>query len=82
MPLSFYVGMTGLVVFAFITQNLMTRAVYLKKASYIMPFGYFAIVLACIVDTTIFGNHLDFLAYIGILLTSSGLLSKLVVKEE
>ena len=48
-------GVGGLVCFAYLTQNLVTRAVYLKKASHIMPFGYLSILVASFSDVALFG---------------------------
>ena len=79
-PLEFFLGMAALVGCAYLTQNLMTRAVYLKKASLIMPFGYAGIVFASIYDI-LSGEHFDFLSIVGMVLTSAGLMSKLLIKE-
>ena len=47
---SFFLAIVLLVCSAYFTQNLVTRATMLKKASVIMPFGYISIVLSFIVD--------------------------------
>lgn len=65
---------------AFSTQNLTTRAIYLKKASLILPFGYVSILVSGIVDI-MSGVSFDFLTVIGMMMTSLGLLSKLILPE-
>lgn len=76
---TFFLAIAGLVGCAYINQNCQTRATLLKKASYIMPFGYISIVLACISDILIFDAHFDWLAILGMVLTSCGLLSKFLI---
>jgi drug/metabolite transporter (DMT)-like permease len=61
------------------TQIFITRAIYLKKASFIMPMGYISIVVAFASDILIFGSNFDWLSILGMILTSAGLLSKLLV---
>lgn len=51
----------------------------LKKPSFIMPFGYVTIVLSSIVDSIMFGSEFGTLSIMGMFLTSSGLLVKLLV---
>lgn len=77
---NFVLAVAGLVMFAYCTQNLITRAIYLKKASYIMPFGYISIVVAFISDIVFFSANFDWVSIVGMLMTSAGLLSKLIVK--
>jgi drug/metabolite transporter (DMT)-like permease len=72
-------GIMGLVIFAYMTQNFMTRAIMLKKPSYIMPLGYITIVLSAMMDYILFGNSFSGLSIIGMMLTSSGLLMKLLI---
>jgi drug/metabolite transporter (DMT)-like permease len=71
--------LTGLVIFAYLTQNFMTRAIMLKKPSYIMPLGYITIILAALMDYVIFGSSFSTLSIVGMFLTSSGLLVKVFV---
>ena len=78
----FFGYMLGLVITAYLTQNFMTRAIMLKKPSYIMPLGYITIVLASLMDYIIFGNSFGKLSIIGMFLTSCGLLVKLLIPEE
>jgi drug/metabolite transporter (DMT)-like permease len=75
----FFLAIAGLVGCAYINQNLQTRATLLKKASYIMPFGYISIVLAFISDIVLFDAHFDWLSIFGMALTSCGLLSKFLI---
>lgn len=51
----FFLLVGSLVGFAYLTQNMISRAVYLKKASYVMPFGYISIVVAFVCDVVVFG---------------------------
>jgi len=51
----------------------------LKKPSYLMPFGYITIILSSIVDNLMFDSQFGTLSIIGMLLTSSGLLVKLLI---
>jgi drug/metabolite transporter (DMT)-like permease len=50
-----------------------------KKPSYMMPFGYITIAGSALVDFLIFNVSFSLLTIIGILLTSCGLLIKLIV---
>ena len=50
----FFICLIGLVLTAYFCQVLLTRAIYLKKPSYIMPFGYVTIILSFIIDTLLF----------------------------
>jgi drug/metabolite transporter (DMT)-like permease len=54
----------------------------LKKPSFIMPFGYITIVVGTILDYLVFGQRVDWLVIVGMVLTSSGLMVKLIVNEE
>lgn len=54
----------------------------LKKPSYIMPLGYVTIILSSIVDNIMFGSSFGTLSIVGMFLTSSGLLVKLLVPED
>ncbi len=71
--------MICLVASAFLTQSFNTKAIMLKKPSYIMPLGYITIILSSLLDYILFGNSLSTLSIMGILLTSSGLLIKLLI---
>lgn len=68
-----------LAIVAYACQVTITRAVYLKKASYVMPFNYISIVLATLSDILLFGASFDFISVIGMILTSLGLVSKLII---
>jgi drug/metabolite transporter (DMT)-like permease len=76
---NFYFYVFGLTVTAYLMQNFMTRAILLKKASYIMPFGYITVILSSLMDFILFGNEFSSLSIFGMLLTSSGLLAKLLI---
>lgn len=75
----FFVGVIGLVGCAYVNQNLTSRATLLKKASYIMPFGYIGIVLSFLCDIILFQASFDWISVFGIILTSAGLLIKLLI---
>ena len=60
----------------------MTRAIMLKKPSFIMPFGYITIVVGTVLDYFLFDQAVDWLVIIGMMLTSSGLMLKLFVNED
>jgi hypothetical protein len=51
----------------------------LKKPSYIMPFGYITLIVSALMDKIIFGSEFGLLMTIGMFLTSSGLLVKVLV---
>ena len=67
---------------AYGTQICVTRAIYIKKASYIMPFGYISIVFATLSDILFFGASFDLLSVIGMIMTSAGLFGKLLIDDE
>jgi drug/metabolite transporter (DMT)-like permease len=75
----FFVYTFFFVIFAYTTQNLITKAVMKKKPSYLMPFGYITIIGSALIDFFIFGNSFDILTIIGLLLTSCGLFVKLII---
>jgi drug/metabolite transporter (DMT)-like permease len=79
LDLNFYFYLFGLTITAYLTQNFMTRAIMLKKPSFIMPLGYITIILSTIMDFFLFGNSFSMLSIVGMLLTSSGLLVKLLI---
>jgi drug/metabolite transporter (DMT)-like permease len=76
---NFYFYVFGFTITAYLMQNFTTRAILLKKASYIMPFGYITVILSAIMDFTLFGNAFSSISIFGMLLTSSGLLAKLFI---
>ena len=80
-PIQSHLAMLGFISCTFISQNFKTRAAFLKKASYIMPFGYLGIVMATISDEVFFDVPLDWLSLIGMFMASAGLLIKIIVKE-
>lgn len=68
-----------LVIATFLCRATITRAISLKKASLIMPFGYISIVFAVISDVLLFKTRVDFVTVVGMLLTSLGLIGKLII---
>ena len=75
-----FLCLSGLVICSYLTQNLLARSYLLKKPSTIMPFTYITIVLSFIVDYFYFDEKFDILSIFGMLLTSSGLLIKIIIK--
>ena len=76
----FFFAAIGSVAFAYLAQNCITKAMFLKKASYILPFGYLTIIVSSIFDLVIFHEYFDIWSVLGIILASSGLTGKLFVK--
>ena len=76
----FYIAAIGSVLFAYLAQNCITKAMFLKKASYILPFGYLTIILSFTFDLIIFHEYFDIWSLLGIFLASSGLMAKLFIK--
>ena len=71
-----------LIGFTYSSQILFFRALYLKKPSFIWPLGYTSVIFAVVMDAILFGYTFNVAAIIGIGLTSSGLLMKLLLDEE
>jgi drug/metabolite transporter (DMT)-like permease len=76
---NFFLNIFLLTLSAYFTQMFSTRALLLKKPSYIMPLSYISIVLSAITDFLLFGNSFSTLSIIGMFLTSSGLLVKILI---
>jgi hypothetical protein len=76
----YYLLFIGLVLSAYLTQNLISKSIYLKKPSYIMPFGYIGIIGSFISDIFLFETHLDTLSIIGMILASFCLFFKLFIE--
>lgn len=66
-------------VFGYLTQNLSARSLFLKKPSIIMPFWYINTVIGFVIDVVYFGDSFDWMSILGMMLTSSGLLMKLLI---
>ena len=47
-----------------------------------MPFGYISIVFATLSDILFFGASFDLLSVIGMIMTSAGLFSQLLIDDE
>jgi hypothetical protein len=59
---------------------MIVRPMSLKKPSYLMPFGYLTIIVSFITDIFIFNSTFDVFSIIGMVMTSGGLFSKLIIK--
>ena len=77
----FFICLIGLILSAYFCQILITKSMYLKKASYILPFGYLTIISSFFVDIVLFSEEFDNLSILGMLLASSGLLAQLFISE-
>lgn len=53
---SFMINVVFLVLFAYLSQNTLIKAIYIKKASYIMPFAYGNVVISLLLDIIVFGE--------------------------
>lgn len=61
-------------------MNLLYSALYLENPAKILVFGYVGIITSLITDVFFFNEKMDALSMIGIILTSIGLVSKVLVK--
>ena len=52
--LSFCLAMLSLIIIGYLTQSGLTRSAMLKKASYIMPFGYSSVIFGFLMDKIIY----------------------------
>ena len=82
MDRNFYISLFFMVTFAYSTQVFTTKAVLIKKPSFIMPFGYLSIILSALIDIFYFGHQFNFLSLFGMILAGSGLLIKLLIHED
>ena len=70
------------VLVSFIGQNLTFIANSMETPSKTMPFGYAGVVLGYLVDVYYFEESFNWLATVGIMLTSAGLLGKWFTHED
>jgi uncharacterized membrane protein len=54
-------------------------AIFKRKPSEILAFNYFGIIYSIILDVYFFKNNLEWMTIVGVLLTSSGLLSQILI---
>ena len=80
MILFIYLG--SLTLMGYMTQTCLTRSALLKRASYLLPFGYTGIIAGFLFDVLIFDTSFNWAAILGMILTSVGLLGKLLLKED
>lgn len=68
-----------LVLFAFLTQYLQARAMYLCSPALILPFSYFTVILGLLIDVLVFDARYNWLMVIGMIMASVGLFSKFIL---
>jgi len=69
----------GYLFFAWASQLFVYEANRIKKPSRVMPFSYITIMVSFVADLYLFGTTFNFIAIVGIILTSSGLLGKYLI---
>lgn len=70
----------GLVLFAFGTQFLQTKAMYLcSSPALILPFSYVSVIFGLVMDVFIFDSKYNGLMIVGMIMASAGLLSKFIL---
>ena len=74
--------MAGVVVFGFLTHFFIIKANSISKPSVVMPFGYVSVVVGFLGDVFLFGTEFSFLAVVGMLLTSTGLLGGYLISRQ
>lgn len=67
------------VLFAFLTQYLQAKAMYLCSPALIMPFSYFSVIVGFLIDLLVFEAKYNGIMMIGMVMASFGLFSKFVV---
>lgn len=68
-----------LVLFAFLTQYLQAKAMYLCSPALILPFSYFTVIMGLIIDVFVFNAKYNGLMIIGMIMASTGLFSKFLL---
>lgn len=68
-----------MITFAFASQYLKAKSVYMCSPALVMPFSYLSVIIGLILDIWIFRSHYDYFAIIGMILSCLGLLSKFVM---
>lgn len=64
-----------------VSQTMFYAAVTMTKISYVFPFCYVGIIASIFVDKFYFNENIDFFQIVGILLTSLGLISQLIIEK-
>lgn len=75
----FLLNISAFTFLSFLTQYFRIRSMYLAKPSKTMPFQYVSVVVGMLIDIFIFGSEYDIYMIMGAILTSCGLLAKIVV---
>jgi hypothetical protein len=78
---TFFILIFGIAGTGFFLQNLIIMANSLKKPSLMMPFGYLGVVTGLLADLYIFEISFTFLTFLGVFLTSGGLLSGYLIHK-
>lgn len=81
LDLTFFMLIFGIAGTGFFLQNLILMANTIKKPSLMMPFGYLGVVTGLLADLYIFKNSFTFLTFLGVFLTSGGLLSGFLIQK-
>ena len=71
----------AVLIFGWATQALGYEASRMKKPSQVMPFSYVAIIFSFWADVYLFDIKFGFYSIFGMILTSSGLLSKFLIEK-
>lgn len=72
----------GVVISGLISQYMIFASNSLMKPSMVMPFGYVSVITSFMADLYIFEAEFNFLAVMGILLTSMGLIGKYLLEKQ
>lgn len=68
-----------MITFAFVSQYLKAKSVYMCSPALVMPFSYLSVIVGLALDIWIFKSHYDTLTIVGMVLSCFGLLSKFVM---
>lgn len=68
------------IILAYIANYCRVKSLFLLPPSKVVPLNYVGIVLSLLIDVVVFGHQTDYIEIFGILLTSVGLLSHLVLE--
>ena len=71
----------GVIVFGWGAQAFAYEASRMKKPSKVLPFCYVAIIFSFIGDIYLFDIDFDVISVVGMMMTSSGLLSKFLIEK-
>lgn len=71
--------MSLIILFAYGSNFLRIKALFQRKPSEVMVFNYTGIIYSILIDVLVFDNRLDFYQNLGVLMTSAGLLSQVLI---